>query len=68
MRTLTDVVRESTAQPRFRTTLVGGFAVIAIILALVGLHGALAFTVNQRRQEFGVRILPSVRSEPRSSG
>jgi putative ABC transport system permease protein len=42
--------------PRFQSMLVGAFALVALILAAVGLHGSLAHTVRRRQRELGVRI------------
>ncbi len=50
------VAREATARPRFRTTLVAAFAVLSLALALVGVFGVLAYSVQQRRREFGIRL------------
>lgn len=43
-------------QPRFRTRIVGGFAVVGLLLAAFGLYGVLAFLVAKRRHEIGIRI------------
>ncbi len=44
------------AQNRIVAIMVGIFGVVAVILASVGLYGVMSFSVNQRTQEFGVRM------------
>ena len=54
--TLDDVVSVSTTEPRFRTLLVGAFAALAVLLAVVGVAGVISYTVGRRTQEIGVRV------------
>jgi putative ABC transport system permease protein len=53
---VTDLELHATAYPRFRATLLAGFALLALLLATVGLFGVLSHSVAQRRHEIGVRL------------
>jgi predicted permease len=56
VRTLDDIVQANTA-PRFvQVRIIGAFAALALLLAGIGLHGLLSFTVSNRSSEIAVRI------------
>ena len=55
-RTLESVVAASVGARRFTTTLLTGFAIVALLLSAIGVYGLVAFSVGQRTQEIGIRV------------
>jgi len=60
--TLEDVRAEVLTPDRLNTIVFGGFAAVALLIAVVGVAGVLAFSVSGRTREFGIRL--AVGSEP----
>jgi predicted permease len=54
--TMEDVVARSVAERRLHMLLLATFALIAVILAVVGTYGVLAYQITERTREFGVRM------------
>jgi putative ABC transport system permease protein len=55
VRTLDELLAGAVAKPRFSATLFGAFSAVALLLAVIGVFGLVAYSLSQRQRELGVR-------------
>jgi len=63
VRSMEDVVRLSTGQQRFNMLLMTVFGCSALVLAAIGIYGLMAYSVEQRKQELGIRLALGAEAE-----
>ena len=63
IRTMSDLIASTRTSPRFQTLLIGSFALVATLLAAVGLYGSMSHFVERRRRELSIRVALGARRD-----
>ena len=63
IRTMNDLIASTRTSPRFQTLLIGSFALVATLLAAVGLYGSMSHFVERRRRELSIRVALGARRD-----
>jgi len=61
--TMEKVISDSLVEPRFSMTMLGAFAVLALVLAAVGIYGVVSYTTARRTHEIGIRMAVGAKAE-----
>ena len=56
IRAMDDVMAQAVSRPRFTTSLVLGFAVLGVVLGMIGVYGVVAYTAARRRRDIAIRL------------
>ena len=56
LRSMSEIVAQSTSRQRFNMTLLSGFGGVALLLAAIGIYGLISYSVQRRTREIGIRV------------